>query len=80
MLTKRQGQKTTTKGREMTHSRKYDEIRRMSREDRREIFQFAMQRSSELLAGIDKLSADVSKSHEASSICGRPAKSKTKME
>ena len=62
----------------MTSNGKYEEIRRMSREDRREIHQFAMQRSRELLAGIDKRSTRAAKSLEAPSVCGGSVKSKSK--
>lgn len=37
----------------MTQYQKYEEIRKMTKEDRREIYQFAMKRSREMLAGIE---------------------------
>ena len=52
----------------MTKNDKYEEIRRMSREDRREIHEFAVQRSRELLAGIEKRSTSTTKSLDAPSV------------
>ncbi|MBN2526400.1 MAG: hypothetical protein JXR76_08400 [Deltaproteobacteria bacterium] len=42
-----------------THN-KYEEIRKMSAADREEIYRFAMQRSKEMLSGIDCESQSIS--------------------
>lgn len=57
----------------MTTYDKYEEIRKMSMADRREIYQFALQRSREMLSGIDSSSNPLTKSGES-----QPAKKDNK--
>ena len=60
----------------MMNQKKYNEIRKMSPKDREEIHQFAIQRSREMLSGLEEQPICSLKTMDAASLVKRTVKSK----